>query len=197
MTIIHYGVVAVPERRENAHRITSRLAATLTMDDDHTGHVETHRRAWANVPRWADAALILEDDAQICGAFERHIEQEFAALDDRQILSAYLGTSYPVQAQPEAIAAVTTNQPLVSRHAWHAVGLLIPAHMIEDMLSYTRGLYTLPWDEQVTHWIQARGYTCRYTLPSHANHADGPSILPATDWQPRDLPRRAHLMCGS
>lgn len=193
--LVHYNVVSVPERRENAHRITNTLAATLTVDTGREGHIATHRRGWANRPAWADWVVQLEDDALPCPRFDTHAQQILASTH-AEVVSFYAGTGYPTQAQPLYQQMMRQGRPLITNQVFHAVSLAIRADLIDDMLDHARD-HVKPWDEQVGAWVQDRGYTVEYAMPSHCDHADGPSILPATDWQPRDLPRRAHLMCGS
>lgn len=196
MVLVHYAVIAVPERRERAETITSTLAAALYTDDNHRGCEWNHRRALADTPSFADWVVVLEDDAIPCNRFEAHVEQEISAAGENQILQLYSGTSYPRQSQRAYLEAFTLEAPLITTSLNHAVAYALPAQIIPVLLKYTSG-ETKPWDEQVSDYIKHIRWTVKATYPSHADHADGKSIIPASEWQPRNLPRKAMVMCAA
>lgn len=199
MTYVQYAVVSVPERHENASRIASQLGADLLVDYSHSGHTETHLRAWASIDDTLDGfGVVLEDDVDLCGAFEKHVEMECAAARSGEILSLYMGRVGPTRAGAQTLygGAVKNEVPLVVRRVFHAVGLAVPTWMIPDLISVCAD-GAGPWDERVEGWLRSRGYQCKYTLPSHVEHMDLPSTLPKTSRQPRPSGRVAHLFCRS
>ena len=192
--IVVYSAVGHPKRREQAEQLAISLDATLHMDWRSEGHHSNHWRAWNMKPVFSDWGIVLEDDAVPCRSFDKHVRDELKGLPPDMIVSFYSGTSFPTQAQPKYRRAQTTGEPLITNNVYHAVGLAIPRHLIDDMLAFTETRKG-PWDEMVGLWAKANKIRVKYTQPSHVDHDDSDSVIPPTAWQPRNKPRKAHHFC--
>lgn len=195
------GIVAHVDRREMAHELSTLVAAKLvSMDDGELGCAGNHafvQGRLATEPGWS---VILEDDAYPCNAFYDDLMWclEHAPAP---IVSLYLGTGYPAQAQPRILKALEADTSwIMHNRLLHAVGYCIAPEIKGELASWMgrnkRGPGTAP-DEAVTMWAYARKIKVAYTNPSVIQHRDGPSVIlvrrGANNFaHGRNRPRHAH-----
>lgn len=198
------GVVAHVDRREMAHELSATVDAKLTnIDDGELGCSGNHafmQARLASEPGWS---VILEDDAVPLNAFTDDLEWclEHAPAP---IVSLYMGTGYPAQAQPRMLKALEAGTSwIMHNRLLHAVGYCIAEDIKGDLARWMarnkRGPGTAP-DEAVTMWANAHKVKVAYTNPSLVDHRDTPSVILVRRGSNnfahgRNRPRKAHNTC--
>lgn len=195
------GVVAHVDRVDMAHELSAIVDAKLVnVDDGRLGCSGNHafmQSRLASEPGWS---VILEDDAVPINEFPDDLAWclEHAPAP---IVSLYLGTGYPAQAQPRILKALEADASwIMHNRLLHAVGYCIAEDIKGELARWMsrneRGPGTAP-DEAVSMWAYARKIKVAYTNPSLCQHRDTPSVIlvrrGANNFaHGRNRPRKAH-----
>jgi hypothetical protein len=193
------GIVAHVARADAAHKLFDDVAACyMSLDNGTFGCRGNHVKTWRHLSdRFAahhSHLVCLEDDAVPVDGFNDQLDQVLAANPTASIISLYLGQLRPPHLQymigPAMLRAETADASfIVSRQLLHAVGLVIRADLVNDMLANLNE--ALPIDEAIGEWANKRRYGIAYTHPSICDHADGDTLLQHRDGIPRERGRVA------
>lgn len=183
-------------RHARGAKMARRLGAYIALDDGRYGSNANHDRAWRMAAQSWPWTLVLEDDAVLPHDFSRHARRALLNVPGDGAVSFYLGTSYPGHYQGRVKRALAQCDAegaswLRCGVALHGVALALPTHHVADMLEAVADV-DKPYDERLSVWLKDRGLPCWYTVPSLVDHEDEDHVLPASAWQPRKLPRKAH-----
>lgn len=185
---LHIAVVAHHSRQPRAERLATQLDAELFLDHLTLGSGWNHLRALNWGSQLTGHLLVLEDDAEPCNHFITHTAAAIAEHPD-DLISYYLGTdTRPHQKHIPTWLDEAHEQDrnyLTHNHLLHGVAYSIPCHRIPTLHFNTKRVA----DDMVDRAWKGRVI---YTIPSHVDHADEPSI----ENQPR-RPRKAWTVCGS
>lgn len=190
------AVVAHTGRIGMASELALQVGAPLWVDDGRYGPGGNHARAWGYLAHSGAAyGVVLEDDAlpvpNMLDALSAGLEHLPTA---DAVVSLYLGTSYPVQAQRKVSAAIKRADDECA--SWikgsgllHGVGVVLRTDHIASMLSFRS---SLPYDEALGLWAKRSQLSTFYCHPSLVDHADEVTVVDHPDGLGRVLPRRAH-----
>lgn len=197
MASVEFAVVGHPARREMAEALAAELHAALFVDDEGLGEWANHARAW----RWVAASgaewgCVVQDDAVPVRGFVGHVRAGLEVLPEPGLVSWYLGTSYPVWAQP-GVDRVTAEADASGASWIRGRGLLhgVAVSMRCEWVSSALRVHGLPYDQQLGWWAArvARVPTF-YAWPSLVDHADVSTVVEHADGLPRVLPRVARAV---
>jgi hypothetical protein len=195
LSIVVMAVPWKPERAEHARRLADELDAAIVWDRKHN-EWDTGNRALAAFDRDATHHIVIQDDAIVVPNFRRHATAALEALPhaDRALVSFYLGTGVPVEAQPSIAQAV----PLLEEHrlSWiggaptTGVALALPTADIPRLRRFAGSpRVTNPYDERIWRWYSMRKRPVMATWPSLADHVDGDTV--AHEYNGERAPRKA------
>lgn len=181
--MIHVAVIGHHTRHAEAEALTSSLNAHLFMDDSDHGARWNHDRALTWGRTLTGHLLVVEDDTQPVRGFLKHAEQWISDNPD-DLISYYLGTSYPPAYQPTIKHLLTKATDRIHLPTLiHAVAYSIPCHLIPTL---SHGQPDLALGRA---WRTTTGRAVIYTNPSLVQHTDLHSIQ---NNGRRPLPRHAH-----
>ncbi len=193
--MIHVAVVAHVSRQPRAESLADSLGAELFLDRLTPGATFGH----LNALNWGASKdghlLVLEDDAEPVEGFLALAAEWINRYPD-QLISFYLGTSYPPQYQGK-IADALAQADRESRDYIdslptfiHAVAYSLPCQRIPTLRLNTRKAA----DYGLGHaWTTTTGRRPIYTVPSLVDHADMQSI---ENTGRRQHPRKAWRVHG-
>jgi hypothetical protein len=186
-------IVTHPARRQMAHRLAKKVGfpVNLMVDFNHEGcaanHLNAYRALAINSPV-TDWVCVLEDDAVPCQDF-RHQLQMVAQAAPSPFVSLYLGRERPPHWQDSIrqVIAPLDYDPhfLLGTHVNHTVGMLVRRDQLDHVIDwFETTLRDDPKHESdgiMTHAVADANYDVAYTRPSIVDHADPPSLIPASD----------------
>lgn len=164
-----------------------------TADREHRWRVAA--RAWEQAASDADPdgwTCVIQDDALISDDFTVGLERAVAHTGDA-VVSGYFGQRRPQATRCNEAARLARQHDaswIVTPSVLWAVALAIPAHLVEQMLTWTsrpseRGKAI---DTRIGRWAHRRvDIPTRCTWPSLADHRRGASLCGNSD-----MDRRAH-----
>lgn len=181
MTVsIDVHVVAHSSRLDLAENLKSETGASdLWVDTGRLGEWKNHLRAWTYLSySSATHAIVLQDDAVPVENF-RLLATEAARERPESMISFYVGTHRPRQAQ--VLAAVTEAERvhaswLTANTLMWGVGVMVPVAHIPDMLETVKHSKK-PYDERLGLWAERSRASVSYTWPSLVDHLDTPSTV--------------------
>jgi hypothetical protein len=194
------GIVAHVSREAQANELARQTQALLvSVDTGVMGCATNHRFVWQNLANEPSSwTIVLEDDAIPVSGFPEHVKRALTA-SPAPVVSLYLGKSRPPQFQhqiSDALAKAEANDAhwVAAHELFHAVGVAIRTHLVDDMLENVKAY--LPWDQAVGKWARKRQHPIAYTVPSLVNHQDGPTLVQHLDRRER-LPGRTAWHFGN
>lgn len=181
---IDIHVVAHQSRLEIAQELKDKTGASdLWVDTGRLGEWKNHYRAWTYLSySQATHAVVLQDDAVPVDGF-RDLAERAALEHPDKMISFYVGTHRPRQAQ--VVAAIEEAEKhgaswLVSNTLMWGVAVMVPVERIPEMLDTVKESKK-PYDERLGLWVERRRESVYYTWPSLVDHQD----LPSTVWKGR------------
>lgn len=193
--MISTAVVAHEARLVAATELANSLGALISLDDGGKGAGGNHVDAWRlTASTESEWAAVLEDDAEPVPDFLAQAEMALAVAPE-PVVSFYAGRTRPKRWQDCLRPATATADRigacwLTTTLAAHAVAIAMHTDLREDWIDFATD-HTLPPDERLTAWMQARDHRIAYSWPSLVNHADGPTLVRHTHTQGVAGPRRA------
>ncbi len=204
-------------RAAQARELADRVGGRLALDDGTYGELANHDRAWARAleadaqiwqharaTRWnLDAVrdrwcIVLEDDAVVPDDFAEQATRVLTGVADERdtLVSFYLGAERPTEWQSRitravGVAEATGASWITSRWLLWGVAVALPSSAAARMLEQIPERKYRPYDERLGAWARRARIPVRYTWPSLADHAEGPTLIHHADGQPRDAPRQA------
>ena len=182
-TQVSYAVVGHTRRKERATALSSRLNASLSLDDGTYGSNENHARAWRSAPNRDGWVVVLEDDAIPVDNFEGHVRNALANLPQTAApvgaVSFYVGGGKPFPAMVEQAvqdAESAGSSWLIDDWLRWGVAVAMPADIIERTIRIYEGIKK-PYDQALGAALKKQGRSILYTVPSLVDHEDGPSLL--------------------
>lgn len=185
MTIsVDIHVVAHSSRLEIAEDLKNETGASdLWVDTGRLGEWKNHLRAWTYLSySQATHAIVLQDDAVPVDGF-RELAEKAASQHPTKMISFYVGTHRPRQAQ--VVAAIGEAERLgaswlVGNTLMWGVAVMVPVERIPEMLETVK-YSKKPYDERLGLWAERQRENVYYTWPSLVDHQD----LPSTVWKGR------------
>lgn len=181
-------VMAHPSRRASAELLAQTVDASLIVWDLGDGEWDTASRAWrAGLALANDLdvshVLVIQDDAIPVDHLREHILEMLDDAPTREAaFSLYLGKVKPARWVTNVEFAVRLAERegcawLTATHLLHGVAVVLPARVIEPMLSWCEKP-TLPYDERIGTWIRRVWQKpTLYTVPSLVDHDDSLATL--------------------
>lgn len=187
---IKFVVVGHHTRTAHAQRLAALLDAHLLIDDGNHGANWNHRRALEWAAEQPCRVVILEDDALLVTGFAYKATEWLGRFPDA-LVSFYLGTGRPPQYQldiaTKLIAADKSRADYITLpRLIHGVCYSLPQQHIKRVLD--KWNHNKAADYAVG---DAYGGPVVYPCYSLVDHADGQTVEPARDNQPRTERRRA------
>jgi hypothetical protein len=173
-------VMAHPDRREWAEALAAELRCEIIYDRG-AGLWDTARRALLAHDPQAVYHLVVQDDALLAGDALVALSGALRAAAGHPV-SLYVGHSlddYQPQIRTTFDEALRAGQSWVEADGpgW-AVAVAHPVRLIRRVVEVAdRYARTAPDDRRLTYAYQQMGLKCWYTVPSLADHRDGPSLV--------------------
>lgn len=189
---VEIHVVGHHKRLEQAIQLASKVDATdVWIDNGSLGEWKNHYRAWTTGSYSESSHVcVLQDDAVPIDMFTTHL-QTIVELRPNDMLGLYVGNGRPHPNEVlEAVSeAETTQAGWLSADAmcW-GVGIVVPTHLIPEMLESVKELHKTPYDQRLSAWLHYTDRTAYYPWPSLVDHEDGPSLA----WRGVQGVRKAH-----
>lgn len=180
MTSLSLTVLTVPERESQGRALARRLKAKVVVDEKREP-TRAHAEAWYRAVEAADDGDswvgVIEDDAVPAEGLTRPGLEAMLNVAPADVVSGYLGTGRPWDAQSWIKAAVERDPHfVVSFQVLHHVALFMRARLAADAADYLFGS-RFPCDEGLTVWAQRKGVPVAYCYPSVFDHADEDSMI--------------------
>lgn len=176
-------VMAHPSRRARAELLAEAVDADAIVYDTHEDEWDTAERAWlagqvAATFLKRSHVLVLQDDAIPVAHLREYVLEALDEAPTREAaVSLYLGKIKPARWVTNVEFAVRLAERegcawLKATHLLHGVAVVLPARVIEPMLTWC-SRPNLPYDERIGAWIrQVWQKPTLYTVPSLVDHDD-------------------------
>lgn len=183
------------DRIDSVWDLVRRVSPVLSIQvDQHSiGCAANHLLAYRRLLKWSQDypdepwVCVLEDDAIPCIDFRDQLEQALAVAPT-PLVSLYLGRGRPPMWQ-KAVSSVIMpwdSDPnfLTTHNMLHTVGVAVHTDVLSDLVGFMeRVLEDSPDMESdcvLSHFSGLYQKPVAYTRPSLVDHADTPSVIPAS-----------------
>jgi len=181
------AVMAHPDRElqvNDLHRRLDRIVPTFwDTEGPPSGNGDrvwrTARGGWQLADPDATHHVLIQDDALPCEDFLAGLERALAYVPPDAVVSPYLGTgrNVPIRWEAMARAAETAGASwVVSQKLMWGVCLVLPTHLVPEMVEYADRRSGVPDDMRVAGWAEKTGRDVWYTWPSLVDHLRVPSL---------------------
>lgn len=140
----------------------------------------TARRAWEMHDPNADWHLLLQDDAIVATNLLESLARGLEYVPRECIVSLYVGTGRPMAGAWRGVVdeanEVGASWIIGPRSLW-GVGLLLPTHLIGEMITYAQTQRGIPDDMRVGRWGQRSKLETWFTWPCLVSHPEGSSLI--------------------
>lgn len=147
---------------------------------DHDRVWRNCREAWGMRDPYSDWHVVLQDDAVPCADLLAGLARGLEEVDERGIVSLYLGGGAPLPRLWGGLAARADAEGaswvIGPRTTW-GVGLAIPTAWVPDMLDTGDRQGQAPDDVRIGRWANRRRYEAWFPWPSLVDHREGDSLV--------------------
>lgn len=194
--IASIGVCTHPARRHQALLLAAEVGADAIATDDGRGSNLNHARTWelaCEANPGTEWVGVLEDDAIPVDGFTDQLNGMLAH-SPAPLVSAYLGTGFPVGHQATVREALRTEPRwIVSTDVHHHVALFARRECVPAIINRLQHA-VIGCDAALGVEARRNAWPVAYCVPSLVDHDDGPALVPATHRTPSwnaDTPRKA------
>lgn len=199
MALVSAVVMAHPKRQHLIPYLWDELGDVAVVWDQLGDRWHTGRRAMAAFDPAAEWHLVVQDDAILCRDF---LAGAGAVLKHAPAgpVSFYTGGYSPHAVEVERAVQETKRRGahylLMEGPHW-GVAVAVPTVLIPEMLRGCEALKGVDnYDMRLQRYFTSRGYRCRYTIPSLANHRVGERNPSLVQGRGNSLGRTAHEWIG-
>lgn len=168
MTIRKLSIIILhhPARRHLISYLQEKLGFVIVCEDSQDNLLKNSREAWLmNLQLGCEYGLVLDDDVIIGKDFYSNVDK---LLNDKNMAYSLYWGEYPVL--PSEVRA---GYKILNIVRW-GCGIVLPTHLISEMLDYTSTIKNLPetkaFDTRISKFIEYKKIKCKYPIPCLIDH---------------------------